>query len=129
MSRKRTREQNEQAIDRGNAAKGALLDETVVAAFRMVEGDAIVRLRQSVTPEDAFRASLTLQVTEAVLGTLKAYVAEGESAARDLAGTIERDRLAREAERDHANYLTAARAARSEFDHSMTATRGDESNV
>lgn len=128
MSRKRTREQKEAAIARGDQAKLDLENTAIVEAFRWVEHEALQAVRQSVTPDQAHRAAVELQTVGSVLAKLRAFIADGKEAAATMARELEDQRLRRAAEYDHENYLTAAREARLTFDHSAAAAREEQPN-
>lgn len=129
MSRKRTREQNEAAIKRAADAKAIVEQGVIGDAFRLIEREAINRLRQATTPAESFNSSVVLQVSEQVSQMLKAFIADGENAAKDIERAMFEKRTEQQRELSHANYLTAAREARSASDTFATAIPEEQPNA
>lgn len=129
MSKRRTREQAEDAIQRGADARVAFDEGVIGEAFQFVENSALERARTARTPGESYDATLTLQVLTQVRGVLTAFVSDGERAARELESSFSAERERRNFEMKHANYLSAAREARSTHDHFATATREGNASV
>lgn len=129
MGRKRTPAQSQAAIERAEEAKRLVSEGVIAEAFKAIEKLAMDRCRKSVSPAESYNASLVLQVSEQISQQLRAYIADGAAAAAELDREQQTKREARDRDLDHANYLTAAREARSESDTFATATREGMTNA
>lgn len=120
MSNK-TRHQLDQDVQRAAEAKQILNSEVFEAALTFVESSALSVCRTAQTAEEAFTGTLRAQAAQSVRTILHAFLANGESAAREIAEMARVRREEIEADEAHANYLNAAREARSR-DHFATAS-------
>ena len=120
MSQK-NRAELEQDMQRGTQAKQILESEVFDAALNFVEANALAVCRTATSAEEAFKGSLRAQAAQSVRVILHAFLANGESAAREVADNARARKEDFEADEAHANYLNAAREARSR-DHFATAS-------
>lgn len=120
MSNK-TRHELDQDVQRAAEAKQILDSAVFEAALTFVESSALSICRSAQTAEDAFTGTLRAQAAQSLRTILHAFLANGESAAREIAEMARVRREEIEADEAHANYLNAAREARSS-DHFATAS-------
>lgn len=112
MSNK-TRHELDQDMQRANEAKQILNSTVFDAALTFVESSALSLCRTAQTAEEAFTGTLRAQAAQSVKTILHAFLANGEAAAREIAEQARVRREEIEADEAHANYLSAAREARS----------------
>ena len=127
-SRKRNREASEEAIHRSQEAEALLANPVLAQAIAFIEKSALDICRTAQNPAEAFVGTLRSQSIQQVARLLQAFVADGKNAAAELEEEMRSMRRRQDDEQFHTQYLTAARDARSEFDHMTTATREDTEN-
>jgi len=127
MPRKKTLKSQRQDIDNANAARSVLDADVFKSALEYVESTALRQCRNAKSPEEAWRGTLRAKAAQDLRAVLHAFVANGESAAREM--SEERERIAQENDeaQRRAAYLNAAESARAQFDRAngSAATRED----
>lgn len=127
-SRKRSREASEEAVQRAKEAEVLIANPVLEQAISFIEKSALDICRTAKNPEEAFMGTLRSQSIQQVARLLQAFVADGKNAAAELEEDMRAVRRRQDDEKFHTQYLTAARDARSEFDHITTATREEIEN-
>lgn len=117
----KTRHQLDQDLQRAEEAKQILNSQVFESAMSFVEASALAICRSAKSAEEAFTGTLRAQAAQSVRTILHAFLANGEAAAREIAEQARARREEIEAEVEYANYLNAAREARSN-DHFATAS-------
>jgi len=117
----KTRHELNQDVERAAQAKQILNSPIFEAALSYVESSALQLCRTAQNAEDAFRGTLRAQAAQSLRTIMHAFLANGESAAREISEMARVRREEIEADEAHANYLNAAREARSR-DQSATAS-------
>lgn len=116
MARKKTTKTQRQDIENANAAKSVLDADVFKSAMEYVESVALRQCRHAKSPEESWRGTLRARAAQDIRAVLHAYVANGESAAREMSEEREKIAQEREESRNHAAYLNAAESARAQFD-------------
>ena len=116
----RNRSELQTDIDRANEAKEILASDVFEAALTFVESSALTLCRTARNAEEAFTGTLRSQAAQSMRTVMHAFIAHGESAAREIAEQARTAREEFESEKFHADYLSAAREARSN-EHFATA--------
>lgn len=110
--KKRTPQDRQDDIDRSNEAKRLLETPVFASAMEYVEASALRQCREAKSASEAWAGTLRSRAVQEVRSILHAFVAHGESAAKEVDRDQQRIREDREAEAARSAYLTAAQASR-----------------
>ena len=114
--KKRTPSDRQAEIDRSNEARALLETPVFSAALEYVEASALRQCREATHAGEAWAGTLRSRAAQEVRAILHAFVAQGESAAREVERDQQRIREEREAAQARDAYLTAAQASRDGID-------------
>ena len=118
MPRKKTLKSQRKDIENANAAKSVLDADVFKAAMEYVESAALRQCRHAKSPEEAWRGTLRARAAQDLRAVLHAYVANGESAAREMSEEREEMRAARAG---RAGQSAASRAAQASVEQQKMA--------
>lgn len=116
-------ERKRAAIELGREAEELRKSRVLRGALDAIERAATEDAVTAADADASYAAALQVQAVREVKQLINAYVGHGHAAGAQLQKDMAKERERRRAERSHSEYLTAARHARSEFDHMTTATR------